>query len=386
MKDRYVKEEYNETVMSDELKMRILKTCENLESLDERDSIKVSNKKGLLIAVATMAAVLMFTLGVSAAKDWEYLEVFRKIFGDSVDNVADIYSYPEVDVMVNTFEDLEIEVKGVVATKNSLYVLFDFVALDGTIFDTTDIHEGGIYVTSLGNEVNLHNPNRCSNHFFDFDIEYKDRIKLNGIVGDGINGFVKFHGGAFVLDIYDGNDFDNRMSIVYSESINICDYPGSVVVLSINSISKDDKIIKEGVWKAKFTVPEQELKVINLDVNKKTKMLRNMVFDYKSSDEYIYDEVEINSVTIDALNIQFTYTSDDEDYLRTHTFHAWLEMKDGSIVGYSDIYESEYKGSLLGGGIQEGKIGDIRMSLKKPVNPDDIKAIHIGTDLVIELD
>ncbi|NLW27295.1 hypothetical protein, partial [Acetivibrio saccincola] len=89
MKDRYVKEEYNETVMSDELKMRILKTCENLESLDERDSIKVSNKKGLLIAVATMAAVLMFTLGVSAAKDWEYLEVFRKIFGDSVDNVAD---------------------------------------------------------------------------------------------------------------------------------------------------------------------------------------------------------------------------------------------------------------------------------------------------------
>jgi hypothetical protein len=385
MKDRYVKEEYNESVMSDELKMRILKTCENLESLDERDSIKVSNKKGLLIAVATMAAVLMFTLGVSAAKDWEYLEVFRKIFGDSVDNVADIYSYPEVDVMVNTFEDLEIEVKGVVATKNSLYVLFDFVALDGTIFDTTDIHEGSIYVTSLGNEVNLHNPNRYSNHFFDFNIESKDRIKLNEMAGHGINGFVLFDGGASVLDIYDGNDFDNRMSIAYCETLNICDYPGSVVVLSINSISKDGKIIKEGVWKAKFTVPEQELKVINLDVNKKTKMLRNMVFDYTSGDEYIYDEVEINNVTIDALSFQFTFTA-HRGYLTTHTFHVWLEMKDGSIVGYPDIYESAYKGAMQGCGTQRGKSGVVKIILNEPINPDDIKAIHMGTDLVIELD
>lgn len=380
MVDKYVKEEYKETIMSDTLKMRILNSCKSLESLDEKHSTNVSKKTRMRIAVATMAAVLVMTLGVSAANNWNYSAAFLRLFGNSIDNVSDIYSYPEVDVISNTFDGLDIEVKGVAATANSLYVLFDITALDGTIFDTTDTHDGGIYVTLLGNKVNFHNPRGASTYDFAIDIEIETRKEMNGIFG-----FTIFNGGSSVLNIDDDNELDNHMSIAYMETVNLCDYPGSVVVLSINSIKHKDKIIKEGVWKAKFTVPKQQSKVINLDINQKTSMLRNTVFDYTTIDEYIYDEVEINNVTLDALSLQYTYTA-NENYLRDHTFHSWLKMKDGSTVGYRDITEASFKISLQGSGTQEGNNGIRKIILDEPINPDNVKAICIGTELVIELD
>lgn len=194
-------------------------------------------------------------------------------------------------------------------------------------------------------------------------------------------------GGASFIDIPDENELDNHMSVALYESFDFCDYPGSTVVFSINSIEKDGVIVKEGKWKVKFTVPKQEVKEIDLDVNQKTKILRDTVFDYKSSDDYIYDEVEIKNVKLDALGLELTWTSDDNEYLITYTFHAWVEMKDGSTVGYPDITEASYN-LMMGGGqyvssLREGKVS---FRFDEPINVENVKAIHIGTDLIIKVD
>lgn len=372
--------EYKETIMSDQLKLRIISSCENLESFDEKHG-KKSSKKRMRIAVVAAAAILMLTFSVSAVGNWDYAAVFSRLFGSSVDNSTYIYSYPELEVLTNTFEGLDISIRGVAATNNVLYVLFDFTATDGTIFDTTDIKEGGIDITRLGNKINLHNPHRRSTYLIGFDPAYTKRRELNG------SSFGGYFGGCSFIDIPDGNELDNRMSLAFFESYNYCDYPGSTVVLSINSIEHKGKIVKEGKWMAKFTVPKQQSKEINLDVNQKTSMLRDQVFDYKSSDEYVYDEVEINNVKLNALGLEYTWTSDKDDFLLMHTFHAWIEMKDGSTVGYPDITEAAYNGMFLGPEYYSEDLGgDIRSTFNEPINMENVKAIHVGTNLVINVD
>lgn len=373
--------ENKEIIISDQLKRRIISSCENLESFDEKNGKKSAKTTAMYIVVVAAAVSLMLTFSVGAVSNWDYTVVFSKLFGRSVDNAKYIYSYPEVEVLTNTFDGLDISISGVAATDNVLYVLFDFTATDGTIFDTTDLREGGTYITRLGNEINLHNPHRCSTYLFRFDPEEKNRRELNG------SSFGGYYGGASVIDIPDGDELDNHMSIALIENFNFCDYPGSTVVLSINSIEHNGKIVKEGKWKAKFTVPKQQSKEINLDVNQKTSMLRNEVFDYKSSDEYVYDEVEINNVKLTALSLEYTWTSDEDEFLLTNTFHAWIEMKDGRTVGYPDIAEAAYNGMYLGPGhYSESLGGNIICTFNEPINVENVKAIHIGTDLVIEVD
>jgi hypothetical protein len=377
--------EYEETIMSDQLRMRIISSCENLESFDEKSNTKVYKKAGKHIVVVAMAVVLLLTFSVGAVNNWDYAAVFTQLFGNSAENAAYTYSHPEVEVLSNTFEGLDIVVSGIAATDNKLYVLFDITATDGTIFDTTDIGDGGIYTTSLGNEVNLHNPRRCSTYFFGYDPEIETRKELNGMID-----FVAISGGASFIDIPDGNELDNHMGIALSESFNLCDYPGSVVVISINSIKHNDEIVKEGTWRVQFTVPEQQTQEINLDVNKEASMLRNQVFDYTDSNEYVYDEVIVNDVKLNTLMLEFNWTSDDGNYLTTHTFHAWIEMKDGSTVGYPDITKAAYKHMLIGVGTSRntltGAQGVSKFTLYEPINVDAVKAIHIGSDLVISID
>lgn len=371
--------EYMETIMSDQLKLRIISSCENLESIEEKHGIK-SSKKRMRIAVVVAAVVLMLTFSINAVGNWDYEAVFSHLFGNSVDNATYIYSHPEIEVMNNTFKGLDISVKGVAATSNVLYILFDFTATDGTIFDTTDIGNGEIYTTALGNEVNLHNPHHCSTYFFGYDPEIKTRMELNGLSFGG-------NGGASFIDVPDGNELDNHMSLAFVEGYDLCDYRGSTVVLSINSIEHNGKIVKEGTWKAKFTVPKQQSKEINLDVNQKTSMLRNQVFDYTSSDEYVYDEIEIHNVKLNALNLEYIWSASN-DYLLTHTFHAWIEMKDGSTVGYPDITEAAYNGMFLGSSHNNGMPlgGSSKCIFTEPINMENVKAIHIGTNLVINVD
>lgn len=165
--------EYKEIIMSDQLRIRIIRSCENLQNLDEKQGRRSVKKTAIRIVIAATVAVLMLTFSVGAVSNWDYAEVFSQLFGKSVNNAKYIYSYPEVEVLTNTFEGLDISIKGVAATNRALYVLLDFTATDGTIFDTTDIREGGIYTTRLGNEVNFHNPRRASTFFFNCDFEEK---------------------------------------------------------------------------------------------------------------------------------------------------------------------------------------------------------------------
>lgn len=378
MADRFMVKEYEQPIMSDKLKTRIINSCERLESIDRNNRLNAPKRKGVRFAVAAMAALMIMTVSVYAASDW-YYDVFYRLFGSSTDNAADVYSHPEVEVLSNTFEGLDIEISGIAATDNILYVLIDITATDGTIFDTTDIGDGGPYVTALGNEINLHNPHHYSTHFFAPDIEDDAREELNGI------GRKSWGGTASIIDIPDGDELDNHMSIAWVETFDLCKYPGSVVVLSFNSISHSDKKIKDGAWKVKFTVPEQQYDEFNRTVYQKTELLRNEVFDYSTDSEYIYDEITINTIKLDTLSLEYTWTADDEKYLSAHTFHAWLEMKDGSTVGYPDITEAAYNGLFRGGGRQKGCQGTTKCMFDEPINLNEVKIIHIGTDLKIDV-
>jgi len=373
--------EYEYAYMSDELKAKITGTCERLEYITGEDRAGKHQQK-IRVALVAMAAVMVMTFSVYAASEW-YHDVFSRLFGNSTDIAADIYSHPEVEVLENTFEGLDIHIKGIAATDTTLYVLLDITATDGTIFDTSDAGIGHVMRTAQGNEVYISNPPRYSTYFLGIDPETDVRQEYNGI-----NGWKSYSITASVLDIQDGDERDNRMSIAWVEKSNLIEYPGSVVVLSVNEISKDDEIIKEGTWKAKFTVPENQPGAIKRDVNQKTGILCHEVFDYASGDEYVYDEIEIQRVKLDTLGIEYTWAADDESFISTHTFHEWIEMKDGSIVGYPNITEASHNGDMFmrGGTSQSGLQGVTVKTFAKPIDINKVKAIHIGRDLTIYMD
>lgn len=373
--------EYEYTYMSDELKARIAGTCERLEYITGEDRAGKHQRK-IRVALVAMAAVMVMTFSVYAASEW-YHDVFSRLFGSSTDFAADIYSHPEVEVLENSFECLDIHVKGIAATDATLYILLDITATDGTIFDTSDAGVGHVMRTAQGNEAYFSNPPRYSTYFLGIDPEADARKEYNGI-----NGWISYSIAASVLDIQDGDERDNRMSIAWVEKSNLIEYPGSVVVLSVNDISKDDEIIMEGTWKVKFTVPENQPGAIERDVIQKTSFLRYEVFDYTSDNEYVYDEIEIQRVKLDTLSIEYTWTTDDENFMSTHTFHEWIEMKDGSIVGYPNITTASHHGDMFmrGGTCQDGRQGVTVKTFTKPIDINNVKAIHIGRDLTIYVD
>ena len=375
-----MRREYEHSYMSDELKSRIISTCEMLESISGEDGADVRREKRTRIALVVITAVMIMTFSVYAAGEW-YYEVFSRLFGSGADVAADIYSHPEAEVLENTFEGLDIQLKGVAATDSTLYVLLDITATDGTVFDTSDAGIGHTMRTGQGNYAYFSNPPRYSTYFFRFDTEDDDRLKYNGLPRNS------YSVTASVLDIPDGDKWDNRMSIAWIEKNTLMEYPGSVVVLSINEISKGGVIVKEGTWKVKFTVPENRHKAFETDVNQKTGMLRHEVFNYSSPDEYVYDDIEIQRVKLDTLGIEYTWTADNEDFMATHTFHEWIEMKDGSIVGYPDITEASHHGDMfMRSGKQGGSQGMIRKTFDKPIDINNVKVIHIGKDLTIYVD
>jgi hypothetical protein len=152
--------------------------------------------------------------------------------------------------------------------------------------------------TGQGNEVFFSNPPRYSTYFLGIDPEADTRKEYNGI-----SGWKSYNITASVLDIPDGDEKDNRMSVAWVEKSNLIKYPGSVILLSVNGISKDDALIKEGTWKVKLTVPEYQANVIEKDINSTTGMLRHEVFDYASPDSYVYDALEIHHVKLDTLGL-----------------------------------------------------------------------------------
>lgn len=375
-----MRKEYEQAYMSEELKTRIVNTCERLEYITGEDMAGKHQRK-MRVALVAMAAVMVMTFSVYAASEW-YYDIFSRLFGAGADLAADTYSHPEVEVLTNTFEGLDIQVKGIAATNSQLYVLIDITATDGTVFDTSEAGRGRIMRTGQGNEVYISNPPRYSNHFFRFDTEDDARFEYNNI-----DGWKSYSSSASVLDIPDGDERDNHMSIAWVEKTTLFDYPGSVVVLSINEISRDDSIIKEGTWKVKFTVPDNQYKSVEMEVNKKTGLLRNEVFDYSSPDEYVYDEIEIKNVRLDPLCIEYTYAAADESFLATHTFHEWIEMKDGSVVGYPDVTEASHHGDMfMRSGKQGGSQGMITKTFDKPIDINNVRSIHIGRELTIYVD
>ncbi len=383
MAERFQSKEYEQAIMSDALKTRITNTCVGLDRIMEDGRAKSSRRK-VRIAVVVLAALMIMTFSVYAASEW-YYDVFSRLFGSGTGNAADVYSHPEVEVLTNTFEGVDIQVRGIAATDTTLYVLLDVVATDGTLFDTSDAGVGHVMHTGQGNEVFFSNPPRYSTYFLGIDPEADTRKEYNGI-----SGWKSYNITASVLDIPDGDEKDNRMSVAWVEKSNLIKYPGSVILLSVNGISKDDALIKEGTWKVKLTVPEYQANVIEKDINSTTGMLRHEVFDYASPDSYVYDALEIHHVKLDTLGIEYSWTAqgdDQEQFLSSHTFHEWIEMKDGSIVGYPDITEASQNGDMFMRSVRQGgKQGITQKTFEKPIDVSNVKAIHIGRDLVIEVD
>ena len=384
MDERFQNKEYEKANISDGLNMRIVSTCKGLESIMEEDAGAKAPRRNMRIAAVVLAALMIMTFSVYAASEW-YYDVFSRLFGSGTGNAADVYSHPEVEVLANTFEGVDIQVRGIAATDTTLYVLLDIAADDGTLFDTSDAGVGHVMRTGQGNEVFFSSPPRYATVFLGIDPEADTRMEYNGI-----NGWESYNITASVLDIPDGDEQDNRMSVAWVEKSNLIKYPGSVILLSVNDISKDDVVIKEGTWKVKLTVPDYQPKVFEADINRTTGLLRHEVFDYASPEAYIYDAIEINHVKLDTLGIEYSWTvegDDQEVFLSSHTFHEWIEMKDGSIIGYPDVTEASQSGDMfMRGGRQGGSQGVTSKTFDKPIDVSNVKAIHIGRDLVIIVD
>jgi hypothetical protein len=87
------------------------------------------------VLAASLAAVMVLTLGVGAFNGWDYSRVFNGIFGNTEEVKVPHTINPEVRNMVNTFDNLELNVLGVAGDDKAFYMIVEFEKKNGYELD-----------------------------------------------------------------------------------------------------------------------------------------------------------------------------------------------------------------------------------------------------------
>ncbi len=366
-----MKQEYKDTF--DQLSISD-KANEKLHKIPSEISCSKTSKSPTIMKWAYALLIIVIisvpTITVLATNGVDISAVFRHIFGEKVDLIQDNMSNPEVNILSNTYENIDIDITGIAGDNKLLYITMDITKKDGSNFNQTNQEFSDIYFNLMELDDKLMN---SYNEKLDFNFDQSSSCCFMPIPNDDINGNkLSF---AFVINIE--TEIEGHKYFI----------PGETYYLKLSNYDSNDEFGK-GAWEGEFVANYKEAESMNLVVNQTAQLPR-----WGTDDDYIMStEMLITSIELSPFALRFTcendFTNRDHDYW----YKIYFEMEDGSIIGV-DSYEKKMNyllsdsnklGHISGAGLLQGPYKRWWV-FSEPLDVSKVRTINIG-DLSIDFD
>ena len=388
MKQEY-KNVFDQINVSNELEKKLLNIPQNTSSGNG-----IKRYKGRRFAYVALVAILICfsAIPVLAANGFDVAAVFGRIFGDKVTLVEDNAALPEVNVLSNTFENLDIEVTGILGDKNLMHISMDITKKDGSSFSKEEEGKFNAYIT-------LKEFNDLSSAKDNKGYHKGTNMGSSGISTAAINvddvEYIQTTSGSF-HSVYNDKE-NNKISLVYAANIDVKvdgearNMPCETLYFRIREIDGEDTFA-DGLWEAEFTANYKETDSIKLDVNQVTLMP-----EWGENDKYIEEANKmVNSIELSPLRLRYICEYDntfdlglnDRDGI-SYWDQIYIVMDDGSIVGenrstfenYIDYLTDDTgyrKFGISGSAINDG-VWEYDVIFNEPIDITEVKEVHIGS-------
>lgn len=323
-----------------------------------------------------LAYIMMLCLCISlpvvtvyAAVKIDIFAVFGSLFGAKAELLQDNASLPEVRVLKNTFEDIDIAVTGITGDQNLIYIGLELTDKSQNIFTEGDFE---FETTSLILEE--------SSRFFAMTDENAAQEQSEGSFAQSMADYL------IPLPDTDLTDYKKTFAYVVDQEteINGQKYfiPGETYQLKLSNIVSDSGLI-EGTWEAEFAADYTEAASVTLKVDKTARMPL-----WGSDDIYAESDIDISSITLSPLALRYTgaydYTFENTDIWE----RIYIEFKDGSIYGdktFDQMLDRLLQGErrMMSGDWTKGEPYLRRWIFGQPIDLSQVKAIHLG-DITVE--
>ncbi len=364
-----MKQEYKETFDQINIREDALNNLRNIpENKGSRDSTRRHRLPRLSYITMLFLLISVPAITVYAATKTDIFAVFGSLFGDKAEVLQDNVSLPKMNVLTNTFEDIEIAVTGITGDQNLIYI-----ALEVTD-NSQDTFSEGDYEFEKTSLILQH-----SSGFFDM-LENMDGNPNQGKV----EGTFRQSMDDYFVPIPDIDLTDNKKAFAYivdqETEIDGIKYfiPGETYHLKLSNFIRDDLQLSEGIWEAEFVADYTEAASITLEVGRKAQMPL-----WGSDDSYADSDIDISTIILSPVALRYSGAYD-------HTFsnsdiweRIYIEFKDGSVYGdstYKDMFDRLLKGEgrMMSGGWVSGEPYLRRWIFQQPIDLTKVKAIHLG--------
>lgn len=335
-----------------------------------------------------------------AANGFDVDAVFGCFFGDKVALIENNVAFPEVNVLSNTFDNIDIVVTGIVGDKSLMFISMDLIKKDGGSFSEEERESFNGFVTLKEfNDAAIKESNKNVDDYL-LEDEEGDFVREGTDIGSSCTSLFEM-----TVDDVDyeqatrssfrtvyNDEESNKLSIAYVVSIEasvdgeVRKVPGESYFIRIKDLVDEDNF-GDGLWEAEFTANYTESEPINLDVNKVAHMPK-----WETDDEYVEEaDMLVNTIELSPLTLRYVCEYDNTFDVENQDWpQFYILMEDGSLAaGYKafDMYhDSAWNGTLLGSsGIKEDDgPWEKEIVFNEPIDITKVKEIHFG-DLVIDV-
>lgn len=363
---------------------------------------KKKSRRTFIAIASAAAAAAMLTVTASAAYEWNLGEAVRAFFGGrkAEENIitADVISSE------NSFENLDISVKGAVKDKAFTIVFLDIERTDGEIFDCSPY----VLTETDGTEFVLRDGSTVTEY-----PEYGFDSVLHTIsyVGGGSSQYAPTR--QYVLD--DGDPSDSRITLAFCMDtshpfygMEDREFVSESVKLEFKGFSgsKDhgkrygegtlctpyDILNLSGGFSCEINLGNSETESRTVYPNGETALRAYSQANDPSKVEFAYFDFTLKELTVSSCSVSVSLersTPDETEYIDTENFGTII-MKDGREIdfeGYKNPSSVMESGNITHiDGLDNGGRWTVDASfvLPKTVNIDEIEAVRIG-DLTVDI-
>ncbi len=363
---------------------------------------KRKSRRTLIAIASAAAAAAVLTVTASAAYEWNLGEAVRVFFGGgkAEENIisADVISAE------NTFEDLNISVKGAVKDKAFTIVFLDIERTDGEAFDCSPY----VLTETDGTEIVLGDGSTVTEYpEYGFD----SVLPTIGYIGGGSSQYAPTR--EYVLD--DGDPADSRITLAVCMDtshpfygIEDKSFVSDSVKLELKGFSGSkyhgkrygegilstpyDILNMNGGFSCEIDLGDSEMESRTVYPNSETTLGAYSHANDPNEVEFTDFDFTVKELTVSSCSVSVSLersSPDETEYIDTSNFGA-LIMKDGMEIkfdGYKNPSSVNESGNITHiDGLDNGGrwTVDASVVLPKTVNIDEIEAVRIG-DLTVDI-
>lgn len=358
-----MKQEYKDTFDQINISKEAYYRLRNIPGNKEAMNRKRRNRLPGLVYITML--FLLISVPAYAATKIDIYAIFGGLFGDKAVVLQDNFSLPEMNILTNTFEDIDIAVTGITGDKNLIYIAIEVASKSQDIFSESDYKfENSSLIL------------KRSSKFLDNTDENEKQDKVEGTFRQSMT--------DYFVPIPDTDLTDNKKAFAYivalETEIEGLEYfiPGETYNLKLSNLLRNDSELSEGIWEAEFVANYPETESITLEVGQKAQMPV-----WGLDDSYNDSEIDVSTITLSPVALRYRGAYDNTFGKTDIWERIYIEMEDGSVYGdrtFDEMLGRAIKGEhkMMSGSWVSGEPYLRCWIFEQPIDLSKVKAIHIG--------